>query len=82
MSGDTSCADHNIAWKTRNALNLDFLTAAGVTGLSAGSFQDNIIYDLDEVTPDHHHAADNSASGFGHPICGFGEEVIALPATQ
>src|SRR5262245_11679080 len=23
VSGDTSCADHNIAWKTRHALNLD-----------------------------------------------------------
>ena len=31
-SGDTSCADHNIAWRVRHALNLDFL--AGVGGVS------------------------------------------------
>lgn len=81
VSGDTSCADHNIAWRTRNALDLDFLTTAGVTGLSAAPRQDNIIFD---IAPDNHHAADNSTSGFGHPDCGFGESAIApgLPATQ
>ena len=26
VSGDTSCADHNIAWRTRHNLNLDFVT--------------------------------------------------------
>lgn len=84
VSGDTSCADHNIAWKTRNALGLDMLTTGGVSGLTVSipPRQDNIIYDLDEATPDHHHAADNSTSGFGHPICGFGEELVVLPATQ
>ncbi len=84
VSGDTSCADHNIAWRTRNGLGLDKLTSTGVTGLSASPRQDNIIYDLDELTPDRHHAADNSTSGFGHPDCGFGESAIAplLPATQ
>ncbi|MEE8290020.1 MAG: heme-binding protein [Candidatus Tectomicrobia bacterium] len=82
VSGDTSCADHNIAWRTRNALNLDMLTTGGVSGLSVIPRQDNISYDLDEVTPDHHHAADNSTSGFGHPKCGFGEDVVVLPATQ
>src|SRR5690242_16841436 len=25
VSGDTACADHNIAWRTRHALNLDFV---------------------------------------------------------
>jgi uncharacterized protein GlcG (DUF336 family) len=82
VSGDTSCADHNIAWKTRNALGLDNLVTGGVSGLSAAPLQDNIIFDLDEGTPDHHHAADNSTSGFGHPKCGFGEDLVVLPATQ
>src|SRR5215467_6383980 len=27
VSGDTSCADHNIAWRVRNILNLDHLAA-------------------------------------------------------
>ena len=25
VSGDTSCADHNIAWRTRHGLNMDFV---------------------------------------------------------
>ena len=69
VSGDTSCADHNIAWRLRNALNLDFLTTAGVTGLTAAPFQDNIIY----FPP---------PNGFGLPVCGFGEDLVALPPTQ
>jgi hypothetical protein len=80
VSGDTSCADHNIAWKTRHALGLDRLTTAGVKGLSASPRQDNIIYDINPL--DKHHAVDNSPSGFGHPDCGFGEKAIVLPATQ
>ncbi len=92
VSGDTSCADHNIAWRTRNALDLDMLTTGGVSGLGSvlGTDplrQDNIIYD---IARNDHHAADNSASSFGHPDCGFGEKDIAearpiaggLPATQ
>ncbi|MCO7223307.1 heme-binding protein [Pleionea sp. CnH1-48] len=39
VSGDTSCADHNIAWKTRDALKLDYVPA----GVSATN-DDNIIY--------------------------------------
>jgi len=80
VSGDTSCADHNIAWVTRHALGLDRLTSGGVRGLSAAPRQDNIIYDLNPA--DKAHAADNSASGFGHPLCGFNEQTAVLPATQ
>src|SRR5881392_851108 len=29
VSGDTSCADHDIAWRVRNRLGLDHLAAAG-----------------------------------------------------
>ncbi len=80
VSGDTSCADHNIAWRTRHALGLDRLTTAGVRGLSPSPRQDNIIYDINPANK--HDAVDNSASGFGHPDCGFGEKAIVLPATQ
>jgi uncharacterized protein GlcG (DUF336 family) len=79
VSGDTSCADHNIAWRTRNGLGLDNLATGGVSGLSASPRQDNIIYD---VLPTTHDASDTSASGFGHPICGFGEDTKVLPPTQ
>jgi uncharacterized protein GlcG (DUF336 family) len=40
VSGDSSCADHNIAWKLRDALGLDHVPA----GVSATG-DDNIIYD-------------------------------------
>ncbi|MEO7649762.1 MAG: heme-binding protein [Bryobacteraceae bacterium] len=61
VSGDTSCADHNIAWKVRDLLALDRVPA-GV----AGTGRDNIIYDLavDTVT-----RATSSPSGYGHPVC-------------
>ena len=68
ISGDTSCADHIVAWKLRDALQLDHIPA----GVSA-SADDNIIFDLQ---------AGSSLSGFGHPLCGFDEEQMAetLPA--
>lgn len=43
VSGDTSCADHNIAWRTRNNLGLDFVPS-GVSG--DATRPDNIIFDL------------------------------------
>ena len=39
VSGDSSCADHNIAWKVRHALELDYVPA----GVSPTS-DDNIVY--------------------------------------
>ncbi len=70
VSGDTSCADHNIAWRTRAGLKLDF-----VPGGVAPSKNDQIIYDIKDG---------KSAGGFGHATCGGREVDIAatLPATQ
>ena len=43
VSGDSSCADHNIAWRTRNNLSLDYVPA----GVSADAARpDNIVYDI------------------------------------
>jgi len=43
VSGDTSCADHNIAYRTRSILNLDWVPA----GVSPDpSRKDNIIFDI------------------------------------
>ena len=56
VSGDSSCADHNIAWKTRHALNLDRIPG----GVAPGG-TDNIIYDLN--------GSGGSRSGFGHTQC-------------
>ena len=67
VSGDTSCADHNIAWETRDALFLDN------PPLGLGIPGDNIIYDI-APDPDGHLV---SANGFGHPDCGLGESAIS-----
>jgi uncharacterized protein GlcG (DUF336 family) len=66
LSGDTSCADHNIAWRVRQNLGLDHL--AGVGGVCDPKKEtclgpDDIIFDIstgDDPT---------SASGFGHATC-------------
>lgn len=41
VSGDTSCADHNIAWRTRDALGLDAVPG----GVQPDNGDDGIIYD-------------------------------------
>lgn len=70
LSGDSSCADHNIAWKLRHALNLDFVP----NGVSATK-DDQIIFDITNA---------KSAGGFGHALCGGKEKDILaqLPAVQ
>ena len=46
VSGDTSCADHNIAWKLRHDLELDYVPA-GVNEIKGkmNLTDDNIVYD-------------------------------------
>lgn len=75
VSGDTSCADHNIAWKTRDTLALDFVPG----GVSATG-DDNIVYDI-ALGPGGDMA---SAGGFGHPACSDDATSIgeALPETH
>jgi hypothetical protein len=63
VSGDSSCADHNIAWRTRNLLKLDYVPA-GVSGDPARP--DNIVYD---ITPQAGQQEGVSESGWGHPAC-------------
>ena len=78
VSGDTSCADHNIAWRTRHALNLDYVPG-GVSG--DASRPDNLVYD---ITPQPGQMPGISASGWGHPKCGGTEAEVAatLPPTR
>ena len=64
VSGDSSCADHNVAWRVRAALGLDKVPA-GVNPLR----KDAIVYDLDPKN--------KSASGWGHPLCAGTEADIA-----
>jgi uncharacterized protein GlcG (DUF336 family) len=71
VSGDTSCADHMVAWRVRNALNLDYLFGRGVSG--DADRPDNIIYDITDGV---------SASGFGHPTCINTAPALNLPPVQ
>jgi uncharacterized protein GlcG (DUF336 family) len=77
VSGDSSCADHNIAWRTRNNLDLDYVPA-GVSG--DADRPDNIVFDM----MDDAGGNPESAGGFGHPHCisAMAEDAVAssLPA--
>lgn len=68
-SGGTSCEDHIVSWRIRDALGLDRIPG----GVAAGT--DNIIYDLTSIEASPAAAGANtggftSPSGFGHTTCG------------
>lgn len=63
VSGDTSCADHNIAWRMRALLDLNH-----VPGGVSQDKNDQIIY----------LAAGEQPNGFKHPTCGGKENSIKL----
>jgi uncharacterized protein GlcG (DUF336 family) len=76
VSGDTSCADHNIAWRTRHKLGLDWVPA----GVSVNG-DDNINYQGIVAVP-------SLQSDFSHPLCkiagvdGVSAISASLPATR
>jgi uncharacterized protein GlcG (DUF336 family) len=78
VSGDTSCADHNIAWRTRTNLSLDFIPG-GVSGVPGRG--DNINYQGIVGIP-------SLQNDFSHPICkiagvdGVSAISAALPLTH
>ncbi len=70
VSGDSSCADHHIAWKARDILGLD-----NIPGGVSATGDDNIVYDI----------TTKSSSGWGHPGCGSKDAIEvgeALPTTH
>ena len=77
VSGDTSCADHNIAWRTRHNLALDFVSG----GVGPAGRPDTINYQGLVAVP-------SLAADFSHPICkivgvdGVSAISAALPVTQ
>jgi uncharacterized protein GlcG (DUF336 family) len=78
VSGDTSCADHDVAWRVRHNLGLDHLS--GVGGVSGDTARpDNIAYD---ITPNPNGGTGISAGGFGHPTCINTGNQKALPVVQ
>lgn len=64
LSGDSSCADHNIAWKVRKFLSMDY-----VPGGVSPAKDDNIMYLKNG----------EKANGFKHSLCGGTEAKITLP---
>jgi uncharacterized protein GlcG (DUF336 family) len=69
VSGDTSCADHNVAYRTRNLLELDYVPA-GVSGDPLR--RDNIIFDVvpqSNGIPNPGQMSGISPSGYGHASC-------------
>jgi uncharacterized protein GlcG (DUF336 family) len=67
VSGDSACADHNIAWQSRKVLALDHVPA----GVSLTK-DDDIVY----------LAAKEIPNGFKHPTCGGKENTISLPSVS
>src|SRR5690348_11427789 len=76
VSGDTSCADHNIAWRARSRLGLDWVP----NGVGINK-DDNINYQGLVTVP-------SLPADFAHPICKIaGQDNVsaisaALPATR
>jgi hypothetical protein len=89
VSGDTSCTDHMVAWKTRNGLGLDGF--AGVGGVNSDPTRpDNIIFDITANLPGGATGGTGqgptgtggvgtSAGGFGHPKCLGNPDPSTLP---
>jgi uncharacterized protein GlcG (DUF336 family) len=57
VSGDTSCADHNISWRTRNNLGLDFVPQTALISNDADR-PDNIVFDTE-----------TTFAAWGHATC-------------
>lgn len=84
VSGDTSCADHNIAWRVRSSLALDHMAASeslpAVGGVSSDvNRPDNIVFD---IAPNPAGGTGVSAGGFGHPKCLNTADPTLLPAVR
>lgn len=80
LSGDTSCADHMIAWRVRHNLELDMLATAEAGGVSSDDERpDNIIYD---ISANPNGGVGVSAGGFGHPECINTGDQATLSAVQ
>lgn len=78
LSGDTSCADHMIAWRVRHLLGLDHM--AGVGGVSGDAARpDNIVFD---IAANPFGGTGVSAGGFGHPTCLATGDPSTLPGVQ
>ena len=72
VSGDTSCTDHFVSWRTRHQLGFDkfdgVVLGPNALATSDSARPDNIVFDI----PNGAKTAGNtpvSPSGWGHPLC-------------
>ncbi len=85
VSGDSSCADHNIAWRVRNTLGYDHLGNIPTVLSGDATRPDNIVYDIISAgLKTTVNSLNNSAGGWGHPSCSSSATSIAatLPVVQ
>ena len=89
VSGDTSCTDHMVAWRTRRMLDLDHFgpVVTAVGGVSGdATHPDNIVYDITATANggmlDPGGSLSKSAGGFGHPKCLNQPDLSTLPGVQ
>jgi hypothetical protein len=77
LSGDSSCADHNIAWRVRNALALDYVPAGVSTDAKR---KDNIIYDIKVLKGEDNTKSLQGVStgGWGHPTCSASKAEVGV----
>ena len=75
VSGDTSCADHNVAWLTRQELLLDYVPPIALLSGDA-TRPDNIV--IDAFNGD----GDGKTNGFEQADCPFSTDPTALPVVR
>lgn len=80
VSGDSSCADHNVAWRVRSMLGFDDVPAG-----PSPKNDDAIVYDIglpdpmmQSRWPHGQPSGPASASGWGHPACAGSEVAVAV----
>lgn len=83
VSGDTSCADHNIAWKLRHRLATGGYSGVKVANRVPGGVRSAQVNTSNQpVAPAGDDGIMYGNTGFQHADCGNGEKNIALPAVN
>jgi len=81
VSGDTSCADHNVAWRLRHRLATAGLAGVAVANrVPAGVRTTQVGSSNQPVAPAGDDGIMYGSTGFQHADCGGTEKSIALPA--
>lgn len=83
VSGDTSCADHNIAWKLRHRLATGGYSGVKVANRVPGGVRSAQVNTSNQpVAPAGDDGIMYGNTGFQHADCGNSEKNIALPAVN